>query len=182
MPATHCGHCRADFLTGERRPGFRFFRNWAYKVMAYALLMAVVGLIIYAGWRIRTYDPAPVVITKVNNFQRLAEENPKLLQPYILALKVRQSVESYNDGLYNRQEIIRQLSSVDGKPDPTELSAEALRNLTPGQRAKMLKELSIIISEREGQTGGDEHMTTTPGQRKLMLENIDRQNKTPTRK
>lgn len=180
MPATRCGHCGADFLTGERRPGFRIFRNLAFKLMAYALFIAAAGSIVYVGWRIHTYDPTPVVITQANNFQRLAEENPQLLQPYVMAMKIRHTIEHANDGLYSRQEIIRQLSSVDGKPDPNELSAEALRNLTPGQRAKMLKELSVIISGRDNQSGSDEFVSTTPGMRKSMLESLERQSKDST--
>ena len=146
-PVDFCPECGADprlaFLK-KKRPR----RLWA-RVMLGAqicLLAAVFGLLYkHAPWRGDGPPAAPAsaglspeakreaISAAPANFQRLAEENPILLLPYIYVYRAKTSVERHQDQFQAQFDQIVELG----------LSRDivAFQKATPAQRQKMLEEL-----------------------------------------
>ena len=170
MPAAKCAHCRADFMTGYRKPRFGLLGGLFRKAVSAVVACSFLGLLAFTGLYIYNYKPQNSP-SRPDSFHNLAQDNPGLLRPYVMAHRAREAVSNLNEGLYSRQEMIRQLSNIDGN-DLDQQNIEYLRNLSPRQRAKMLKDLSAIINGRESR---DDNLITTPGQRKKMVSELDRQ-------
>lgn len=175
MPAANCAHCRADFLTGYRQPRFGRLGLMVQKALSYGAALAVLALIGGGIWLYMGHKTPVRPAAQPTDFQILAAENPNLLRPYILVHRARDAVMEANEKLYHRQDFIRQMREVDQMMDQE--SAEYIRQTSPQQRARMLKDLSRIVSSAGGQDGdlsGYDLVTTTPAQRQKMLEELEK--------
>ena len=78
-------------------------------------------------------------LTPPAEFQRLAEENPLLLLPYIYVYRAKTSLERHQD----------QFQAQFGQIGELDLSRDivAFQKATPGQRQMMLEELFMIRPE-----------------------------------
>ncbi|MDR2725000.1 MAG: zinc ribbon domain-containing protein [Candidatus Adiutrix sp.] len=154
-PVEFCPECGADprlaFLK-KKRPR----RLWPRILFGaqFCLLAAAFGLLYkHAPWRGDGLPPAPVsapaglspearreaIAAAPAEFQRLAEENPLLLLPYIYVYRAKTSLERHQD----------QFQAQFGQIGELDLSRDivAFQKATPGQRQKMLEELFMIRPE-----------------------------------
>lgn len=107
------------------------------------------------------------------DFQSLAREHPVLLKPYVVVYETRQIIDGANDSLTRRQRIIEAAAKDPARGEVSEEALEYSRRMTPHQRAKTLKELTIIMSQ--GRDDGAPAYTgpTAPGQRRRMMEEMN---------
>lgn len=112
-------------------------------------MTVVIGLILAVGgihgYINRTPAPPAAVPKAPDSFQRLAGEYPVLLRPYVIMYKTKAAVVDYRDNLTYRQRFMEALAKSGGAYDAGANEAVAMsRQLTPGQRLKMLKELMVL--------------------------------------
>lgn len=163
LPAEICPHCRIDLRLGCRRKK-RLLPRWLRipprllrplgRVVTLGLMLALAGAAVKGIYGYVHRPPAPMaaVPRAPDAFQRLAGEYPILLRPYVIMYKTRAAVADYRDNLTYRQHFMEELAKS-AAVDVDQGDREALvmsRQLTPGQRLRMLKEL-MAMSAPPGQ-------------------------------
>lgn len=162
-PAEICPDCRYDLRLGCRRKR-QLLPGWLQlppEIMRPLKTAVLIGLLLAFGGAavsgIHSYlnrPPAPpaAVPRAPDSFQRLAGEYPVLLRPYVIMYKTRSAVADYRDNLTYRQQFMEELAkSVNASDDEGTKEAIAMsRQMTPGQRLRMLKEL-IALNAQPGE-------------------------------
>ncbi|MDR0881281.1 MAG: hypothetical protein LBP55_01865 [Candidatus Adiutrix sp.] len=152
-PVTACPKCGTDLRTGAR-PRRRFSRlAVGLKKMIYWCLFLWVMLIAYQQgriWQIKNerLEPGQTGFKVATDFKRLAAQHPILLRPYIAVYKAREAVKDLNKSASQRQRVLEELRRADIYSDQAALTYS--QELTPGQRARMLRDLLKIMQEQSG--------------------------------